>query len=82
MSWLDRALCAKLGLPIDHFFDDYLKDKEVFRKVNDTCRNCSVRKECLRYGRRTKSIGVWGGHWLQYGSIVNVIDIDDEEKGD
>lgn len=79
MSWLDKALCAELEIPTEYFFDEYIKDREVFNKVNEICSRCPVRAPCLRYGMNTKSVGVWGGAWLQYGNIVDVVYGEEEE---
>lgn len=54
-EWIEDAACAgdaEFELP---------KEWQVA-----TCRNmCPVRAECLDYGLRTASEGVWGGHNLE-----------------
>jgi|SRR4051794_23894321 hypothetical protein len=32
------------------------------------CGRCDVRADCLEYGKRTGSVGVWGGEVLAYGN--------------
>jgi hypothetical protein len=75
------ALCAKRGMPTEYFFDEYMRSREVFDEVNATCRACPVRKTCYRYGKATKSTGIWGGKWLQYGQTIQVVfgDVIDDE---
>jgi hypothetical protein len=81
---MEKALCAELDIPLNHFFDDYLRSLEVFNQVNDLCMECQVRDICFRYGETTKSTGVWGGKWLSFGQVVQVEldygDGDAEEK--
>lgn len=80
-SWMSKASCSKKRIPPEYFFDEYLKSLAVFALVNATCSECEVRAICLRYGKNTKSSGVWGGKWLQYGQVVTV-EVSDSEGYD
>ena len=69
ISWMDTASCV--GWDTDLFFEKYLEDDEAATDVTKLCLMCPVQKECLNFGRYMKSSGVWGGHWLQNGRVVN-----------
>lgn len=72
-GWMKDGLCSKNEMPIEYFFEEYLKSRTVYNLVNRTCKDCPVKKPCLKYGILTKSTGVWGGKWLQTGTIVDTI---------
>jgi hypothetical protein len=33
-------------------------------EIHNTCGSCVIRLECERFGKDTKSVGVWGGKYL------------------
>lgn len=68
LEWMKEAACE--GVPVQYFFEEYIRDQEVYDYVNGLCKNCPVKDICLGYGKATKSIGVWGGKWLLYGVPV------------
>ncbi len=71
-DWMSKGLCSIQSVDTEWFFDDYLRYRDVFDFVNDLCARCAVRQICLRYGKKTKSMGVWGGKWLEFGVEVEV----------
>jgi Transcription factor WhiB len=76
---MERAACR--GWPLNHFFDTYIRDKEVYEQVNQLCGSCPVRKVCLNYGKATKAYGVWGGKWFMNGVIIETL-VGMEEEDD
>lgn len=72
-GWMKRGLCSKNEMALELFFEEYLKSRKTYDLVNATCKACPVRKACLNYGILTKSTGVWGGKWLQTGTVVDTI---------
>lgn len=79
LNWMRKAKCQ--GLPLNYFFDDYVRSKEVYDEVNKVCGQCEVKKQCLNYGKSTKSLGVWGGNWLLYGVKVETLtDLEEDNE--
>jgi len=72
-GWMASGLCAQQKLRVELFFEEYLRSRETYDKVNALCKACPVNKACLSYGKLTKSTGVWGGKWLQSGSIIETL---------
>jgi len=72
-AWMDSAKCNEKEMPLDFFFEGYLKSRHVYDVVNATCKECPVQAACLNYGKITKSTGVWGGKWLQNGVVVKTV---------
>lgn len=63
-EWREEALCMRLGLPTDIFFEGPMYDPITAAQA---CRNCPVRRECLedqlRYEARgtAQTAGIFGG---------------------
>ena len=63
-EWMEDALCRRLGLPTDIFFEGPTYDPITAMQV---CRNCPVRSECLEYQLRyevrgtAQTAGIFGG---------------------
>lgn len=63
-GWREEALCRRLGLPTDIFFEGPLYEPITAMQA---CRNCPVRRECLedqlRYEARgaAQTAGIFGG---------------------
>lgn len=72
-GWMKEGLCGVNAIPLEYFFEDYLKSRKIYDLVNGTCKVCPVKKSCFSYGKLTKSTGVWGGKWLQSGTVVDTI---------
>ena len=52
---------------LDPFFDAYESDPVVALQVDQICLNCPVIKQCYNFGVETKSMGVFGGVYLNLG---------------
>lgn len=63
-EWMEDALCRRLGLPTDIFFEGPTYDPITAKQ---TCRNCPVCRECLEYQLRyeargtAQTAGIFGG---------------------
>lgn len=63
-EWMEDALCRRLGLPTDIFFEGPTYDPIAAMQA---CRNCPVRRECLEYQLRyeargtAQTAGIFGG---------------------
>lgn len=63
-EWMEDALCRRLGLPTDIFFEGPMYEPITAMQA---CRNCPVRCECLedqlRYEARgtAQTAGIFGG---------------------
>ena len=63
-EWREYALCMRLGLPTEIFFEGSLYDPITAKQA---CRNCPVRNECLsdqlQYEARgtAQTAGIFGG---------------------
>ena len=66
-KWKDKASCYEYDTNI--FFEKY-EDEEALRPaVDKLCSECSVSKTCFAVGISTKEWGVWGGVYLEGGTI-------------
>lgn len=71
MDWQDRAACRGIANP--GRFDRLGRLPDEF-EINGTksalrvCAGCPVREDCLTFGMRSRSSGVYGGHYLVVGS--------------
>ena len=72
-KWIDQAACR--GMDTDLFFpvtaDSMPRTARQLstlrrntRAAAAVCERCPVSQECLDYGLRTRSTGVFGGHYL------------------
>ena len=66
-SWKDRTSC--LGLDTNLFFDRYEENEAVRTHIDKLCSECEVRRTCFAVGISSKEWGVWGGIYLENGSI-------------
>jgi hypothetical protein len=82
LEWYHLAACAnvissihknnngdKKTHELDPFFDAYESDEVVAKQVDIMCLSCPVVDMCYKYGVETKSIGVFGGIYLNLGKI-------------
>jgi hypothetical protein len=65
--WKDEGAC--FGLDTNLFFDKYEEDNLVRQAVDSICAGCPVAKRCFAVGVSGKEWGVWGGIFLDTGSI-------------
>lgn len=63
-EWMEDALCRRVGLPTDIFFEGPMYDPITAMQA---CRNCPVCSECLEYQLRyeardtAQTAGIFGG---------------------
>jgi hypothetical protein len=67
VEWQDLALCRNNELHVDFFFNYYEQDITVRQNIDELCKSCPVRNECLDEGIFSNAIGVWGGVYLNNG---------------
>ncbi len=78
--WQDLAACIGMAEKTqvsedgvekvtDYFFDTYEQEEESRDAVKALCHSCPVRTNCLIYGLEKKASGVWGGEYLEDGTI-------------
>ena len=67
--WKDKALCLKLNIEQNNFFDIYEEQPEIRNKIDSLCLSCPVAKTCFAVGISGKEWGVWGGIYLTDGEI-------------
>lgn len=66
-SWKEDASC--LGYDTNFFFDKYEEEEQLRPAIDKLCSECPVRKECFALGVSGKEWGVWGGIYLENGTI-------------
>lgn len=66
-TFFKDALCK--GAPQDWFFPEFSGNHRGIRQAKQLCSACSVSEQCLAYGMKTNSSGVWGGITLDRGNI-------------
>lgn len=66
-QWKDDAACLDYDTNI--FFEKYEDDETLRVAIDNLCSTCTVRKECFAIGVSQKEWGVWGGLYLEGGSI-------------
>jgi hypothetical protein len=66
-SWKNEAICK--GDDVNLFFDTYEQDVEVRKEIDSLCSICPMARICFATGVSTKSIGVWGGIYLNDGKV-------------
>lgn len=70
LEWFDLALC--LNMDTNLFFDKYETDLNIARNIDQACLACPVISICYDYGTENDNYGVWGGVYLNSGSIDKV----------
>jgi hypothetical protein len=66
-DWKQKALC--LGSDTNDYFDKYEEDTELRSIIDSVCQECPVRRICFANGISGQEYGVWGGVYLEKGSI-------------
>ena len=62
-TWHDLALCDGTDNP-DWFYDEYERNTNVAKTVDQMCLSCPVMQQCARVGQENREVGVWGGiYW-------------------
>lgn len=66
-DWKEKGSCLDYDTNI--FFDKYEDQEELRPAVDKLCSECPVNKMCFAVGVSQKEWGVWGGIYLENGSI-------------
>lgn len=66
-KWTDLAICR--GMDTNLFFDKYEIDINIAKNIDEACLNCPVISYCYESGVDNSDHGVWGGVYLNSGSI-------------
>jgi hypothetical protein len=66
-NWQDIAVCK--GMDTNLFFDKYETDINIAKGIDEACIACPVSKICYDSGVKNNDYGVWGGIYLNAGSI-------------
>lgn len=67
LKWKDQGLCLDYDTNI--FFDKYEEDEPLRYAVDKMCISCPVAKICFAVGVSGKEYGVWGGVYLDGGTL-------------
>ena len=70
LEWFDLALC--LNMDTNLFFDKYETDLNIARSIDQACLSCPVISICYANGVENDNYGVWGGIYLNSGSVDKV----------
>ena len=66
-TWQDLAVCR--GMDVNLFFDKYEIDINIAKGIDEACLSCPVSKICYAAGVENNDYGVWGGVYLNAGSV-------------
>jgi len=66
-DWYHLAICS--GMDTNLFFDKYEADANIAKNIDEMCLNCPVSKICYEVGVERSEYGIWGGIYLNSGSI-------------
>lgn len=66
-DWWNLGACN--GMDTNLFYDKYEADSNVAKNIDQCCLSCPVIKECYAFGISNSEYGVWGGVYLNSGSV-------------
>lgn len=67
LDWYDLAVCK--GIDTNLFYDKYEADSNIAKSIDEACLSCPVSSMCYEAGIDGNEHGVWGGVYLNAGSI-------------
>ena len=67
LDWFHLAVCR--GMDTNLFYEKYESDPNIARNIDEMCFSCPVQKLCYESGVNNNEYGVWGGVFLNSGSI-------------
>lgn len=74
-EWQELSLCGSLGAADPELAEVWHskaeRDERVKAIAKEICDVCPIKKICLEEGVRNKEYGIWGGHTLQAGKVVD-----------
>ena len=68
-NWQHLAICR--GMDRELFFDIYETNINIAKNIDEACLSCPVAKICYETGVANNEYGVWGGVYLNSGSVDN-----------
>jgi hypothetical protein len=68
-NWQHLAICR--GMDRELFFDIYETNVNIAKNIDEACLSCPVAKICYETGVANNEYGVWGGVYLNSGSVDN-----------
>ena len=66
-GWWHLSVCR--GMDTNLFYDKYELDVNIAKNIDEACLSCPVMKMCYEAGVENSEYGVWGGVYLNFGSI-------------
>lgn len=66
-DWYHLSICR--GMDTNLFYDKYEIDINTAKSIDEMCLSCPVIKICYQMGMEKDEYGVWGGVYLNAGSI-------------
>ena len=66
-DWWHLAICR--GMDTNLFYDKYEVDVNIAKNIDEACLSCPVSKMCYKSGIDNNEYGIWGGVYLNAGSI-------------
>ena len=66
-DWYHLSACR--GMDTKLFYEKYETDINVAKSIDEACMSCPVSKFCYQSGIENDEYGVWGGVYLNSGSI-------------
>lgn len=67
IRWWHIAACQ--GMDTELFFDKYENDINIAKNIDEACLSCPVISMCYQQGVENNEYGIWGGVYLNAGSI-------------
>jgi hypothetical protein len=67
LDWFHLGICR--GMDTNLFYDKYEADVNIAKSIDEACLSCPVSKMCYQAGVENDEQGVWGGIYLNSGSI-------------
>lgn len=66
-DWYHLAICS--GMETNLFYDQYEADINIAKNIDEMCLACPVISMCYEIGVKRSEYGVWGGVYLNSGSV-------------
>lgn len=66
-DWWHLAVCR--GMDTNLFYEKYESDANIAKSIDEACLSCPVIKMCYESGIEKDEHGIWGGVYLNAGSI-------------
>lgn len=66
-DWYHLAVCR--GMDTNLFYEKYESDINIAKSIDEACLSCPVSKMCYEAGVENDEHGIWGGIYLNAGSI-------------